>query len=136
MERAVMQIQLFDIKFSVLYQSYMFSSLKLSYAILEVSLLLPQESAIEVLFRMFLMLPRRSSFSSDDAPHVRADAECQDQDHKDRGGGVCQCLVLTVYLKVPDLDRQCLCRAERVERAGRGCQVPVAPAQVASGPVV
>ena len=67
------------------------------------------------------------------APHVRADAECQDQDHKDRGGGVCQCLVLTVYLKVPDLDRQCLCRAERVEGAGRGCQVPVAPAQVASG---
>ena len=52
------------------------------------------------------------------APHVRADAECQDQDHKDRGGGVCQCLVLTVYLKVPDLDRQCLCRAERVEGAG------------------
>lgn len=67
------------------------------------------------------------------APHIRTDAECQNQDHKDRGGGVRQCLILTVYLKVPDLDRQCLCRAERVERAGRGCQVPVAPAQVTSG---
>lgn len=67
------------------------------------------------------------------APHIRTDAECQNQDHKNRGGGVRQCLILTVYLKVPDLDRQCLCRAERVEGAGRGCQVPVAPAQVASG---
>lgn len=34
------------------------------------------------------------------APHIRTDAECQNQDHKDRGGGVRQCLILTVYLKV------------------------------------